>query len=463
MRIATTALSLLTSLVALSTAHAGAKDESAADWLFPKAFNDWRNGLADQGLALGGTYVGDNIANVTGGITRGAIHFGRLDLSVDADLKKLLGWSGAKFHGNTYWIYGRGLTRNYIGNFATVSEIEARPDIRLYEAYVEQGLLGGNVTIKFGQQAADIEFFDSLTDDLFVNGTFGWPAIKATNLPAGGPAPPIAVPGVRVKAKLADQVTAFAAIFNGNPARPDAGGDPQMLDTHGMAFRVSDPAWLIGQVRFDYTLPLGNGLPGNITPGGWYHLGHFDDQRFTSAGLSIADPAGSGIARRMRRNHGIYAVVEQAFYRPPQSGNEKENGAAERKTGITAFARAAYSPPDRNLIDFYADAGIQFDGMIASRPLDRFGIAAAYMHVSRDARLLDLDAQLFSGLPTPVRTFEGLIEVIYEAHLKPGWLLQPYFQYVLRPSGGVSNPSDPSGLSRIGDAAIFGLTTTVKY
>src|SRR5262249_11637063 len=194
MRIAASVLSFVAVVGTVSAALAGAKDESAAEWLFPKVFNDWRNSVADRGLALGGTYVGDNIANVTGGISRGAIHFGRLDLSADADLEKLFGWSGAKFHGNTFSIYGRGLTRNYIGNRATVSEIEARPDVRLYEAYIEQSLWGGALTIKAGQQAADVEFFDSQTDDLFINGTFGWPAIKASNLPAGGPAPPIAVP-----------------------------------------------------------------------------------------------------------------------------------------------------------------------------------------------------------------------------------------------------------------------------
>jgi porin len=70
---------------------------------------------------------------------------------------------------------------------------------------------------------------------------------------------------------------------------------------------------------------------------------------------------------------------------------------------------------------------------------------------------------LFSGLSTPVRSFEGLVELIYEAHIKPGRLLQPFFQYVIRPSGGVPSPSDVTGISRIKDAAIFGLTTTLKY
>ena len=85
------------------------------------------------------------------------------------------------------------------------------------------------------------------------------------------------------------------------------------------------------------------------------------------------------------------------------------------------------------------------------------------MHISGAAQQLDRDTQTFTGILSPVRSAETLLEVIYEAHVKPGWLLQPYFQYVFRPSGGVRNPSDPTGLSRIGDAVVFGLTTTIKY
>jgi porin len=130
---------------------------------------------------------------------------------------------------------------------------------------------------------------------------------------------------------------------------------------------------------------------------------------------------------------------------------------------VTAFARIAYSPPDRNLIDLYIDGGIGVSGLVSGRPADRFGMAVAYMRISGAARSLDRDSQFFSGLPSPVRSNETLLELIYEAHIKPGWLLAPYFQYVFRPSGGIPNPNDPGGILRISDAAIFGLTTTVKY
>ncbi|MDA9395291.1 porin [Bradyrhizobium sp. CCBAU 45394] len=446
--------------LASTGARAGAKDESAAEWLAPKWFNEWHDGLANKGLNFGATYIADNIGNVSGGVARGAIHFGRLDLSVDADLDKLVGWSGGRFYANAFVIYGRGLSRNYVQNLATISEIEALPDQRLYNAYFEQSFFGDRLNIRAGQQAADVEFFDSQTDDLFINGTFGWPAIKASNLPAGGPAPPIAVPGIRIKAALSDQITAFGAVFNGDPSGP-GDADPQIRDHHGLAFRVNDPPWVIGQVRFNYDIDIGGrSLAGNFTPGAWKHYGSFDSQRFTAEGLSIADPSGSGVPAKLRGNYGIFAVIEQVLYRPPEV---KDNTTSASIPGITAFGRIAYSPPDRNLIDLYLDGGIGFVGFTPGRPLDRFGVAMAYMRISNTARTLDLDTQAFTGVQSPVRSNETLIEMIYEAHIKPGWLVAPYFQYVFRPSGGVPIPNDPSGTSRIGDAAVFGVTTTIRY
>lgn len=451
---------VLASTVVSTSALAGAKDESAAEWLAPKWFNEWHDGLANKGLNFGATYIADNIATVSGGVKRGAIHFGRLDLSVDADLDKLVGWTGGRFYANAFVIYGQGLSRNYVINLATISEIEALPDQRLYNAYFEQSFFGDRLNIRAGQQAADVEFFDSQTDDLFINGTFGWPAIKASNLPAGGPAPPIAVPGIRIKAALTENITAFGAVFNGDPSGPGE-ADPQLRDHHGLAFRVNDPPWVIGQVRFNYDIDIGGRpLAGNFTPGGWKHYGSFDSQRFTAEGLSIADPGGSGVPARLRGNYGIFAVIEQVLYRPPEV---KDNSTSASIPGVTAFGRIAYSPPDRNLIDLYVDGGIGFVGFTPGRPLDRFGVAMAYMRISNTARNLDIDTQAFTGIQSPVRSNETLIEMIYEAHIKPGWLIAPYFQYVFRPSGSIPNPNDPTGVSRIGDAAVFGVTTTIRY
>ena len=78
------------------------------------------------------------------------------------------------------------------------------------------------------------------------------------------------------------------------------------------------------------------------------------------------------------------------LYRPP---SVTENSMSASLPGVTAFARIAYSPPDRNLIDLYMDGGIGFVGFVPGRPLDRFGMAVAYMRISNAARNLDRDSQ----------------------------------------------------------------------
>src|SRR5258706_7850456 len=59
---------------------------------------DLQQALADWGIQFSGTYIGEVLGNVSGGIRRGAIYTGRLDLGTDVDLEKLVGWTGAKFH-----------------------------------------------------------------------------------------------------------------------------------------------------------------------------------------------------------------------------------------------------------------------------------------------------------------------------------------------------------------------------
>ena len=86
-------------------------------------------GSAAKGLNFGATYIGDFYRQcLRGDFLRGFIHLGRFDFSVDADLEKLAGWTGGRVSANTYEIYGRGLTRNYIHNLATISESEALPE-----------------------------------------------------------------------------------------------------------------------------------------------------------------------------------------------------------------------------------------------------------------------------------------------------------------------------------------------
>jgi porin len=412
---------------------------------------DPREALADAGVQFSVTYIGEALSNVSGGIRTGSIYTGRLDLGTTIDLEKVAGWTGATFHANMFQIHGDGLSRSYIGNLMLVSGVEALPATRLYEFWIEQKLWGDKLAVRVGQQASDVEFFDSSYDDMFVNSALGWPGITGINLPGGGPSPPLAVPGIRVKAELSDRITAYLALFDGD-AGPPGPIDPQISNPNGVLFRVNDPPWWIGQLKYRFEVGADN-LPATVTGGAWYHMMSFPDQRFSADGLSLANPNSSGEPLWLRQNNGLFMVYEQLLARAAP-GSDK---------GIAFFIRASVSPSDRNLISTYLDGGFLFTGFSDARPNDKFGIAATYARISDRARDLDRDVAFFTGTPYPIRDFEAILEVTYAAQIAPNFVVQPVFQYIAHPAGGAVDPNDPTQTHRIKDAVMLGVRTTITY
>ena len=73
--------------------------------------------------------------------------------------------------------------------------------------------------------------------------------------------------------------------------------------------------------------------------------------------------------------------------------------------GMGIFGRISGAPADRNLIDLYVDAGIEFIGLSAEkRPDDKFGIAAGYAHISSRVQQLDNDYRNFVRPTWPQRS-----------------------------------------------------------
>ncbi|NIX77009.1 carbohydrate porin [Microvirga sp. c23x22] len=410
-----------------------------------------RTALEKAGVTSSFIYIGEVLGNSTGGMRQGTIYEGALQGILDADLDKLVGWHGASFHASAYQIHGHGLSRFYVGNLMSVSGIEALPSTRLYELWLEQKL-GDKVALRVGQLGADTEFVISQYATLFLNTTFGFPSIMANDLPSGGPTYPLATPGVRLKLTPSDNVTILAGLFDGNPAGPGP-NDPQRRNHTGLAFRTSDPPFVIGEVQYAYNQDKdAKGLPGTFKFGGWHHFGRFADQRFDIIGLPLADPRSSGRPNQLLGDSGVYVLIDQMLYR--------KEGTTDQ--GIGVFARASASPNDRNLVSFYIDGGLTWKGMIPGRENDTFGISFAYSRISDAARGFDRDVEFFTSIGRPIRSSEAVVEVTYQAEIVPGWTIQPDFQYVFRPGGNITNPRDPAA-GRIKDAAVFGLRTTIRY
>ena len=393
-----------------------------------------RAALANAGIGIGGAYYAEAFQN-WGGIHDGSAYDGVLELYINADMKKLGLWKGLCFFANGYQIHGKSITADYVGSLMPISSLEASPSTRLLEMWFEQSLFNDKVTVKFGQLAADAEFVLSEGGGYFLNGTWGWPSITAADLPSGGPAYPLATPGVRVAIHPSERYGVMVALYNGDPAPPCFSDNPQVCNNHGLDFRMDGPPLLMAEGMYNYSP---DGLRGIIKVGGWNQFGDFEHQRFDVGGAPIAVSGNPG--RILNDNWGLYGIIDQLIWRVPGS---------EDATGVGIFARFIGAPDDRNLVDFYFDGGFTFSGMIPGRPDDAIAIGFAYTGISDKVSAFDLE----SGEPV-ARNYESLIEVTYTYQINAGWNVQPTFQYIFQPGGNVAD---------VDDATVVGARSSLNF
>ena len=400
----------------------------------PGLTGDWgglRSYLDRIGIVFTLNYVNDFLANVRGGIGRGTVGLGNFQPQLDVDLKKLVGWEGGRFQIHGLITHGPAFSPTYLGNFLAASNLEAGPVARLYALWYEQDAFNERLSVRAGLMSADSQFFQSKTASNFINNGISWPTFLAANLPAGGSAYPLLAPGVRVRIKPTDDIAFQAAVYSGDPSGGNGSNQGGPLPT-GTVFSFRGGAFVIAEVSY---LPNqskdAKGFPGAYRIGAWYHTSsRFGDQRFDNTGLSLADPLSTGIPLDHTGDSGIYGVVDQMLYRVPGTDDQ----------GLSGFVRAGGGVPnDRNLINFYADGGLVYKGLIPRRPDDKIGVAAAYARVGDNARGLDSDIGFFGNFFYPVRSGEAMVEMMYQAQLAPWWTLQPEVQYIIRPGGGVLN------------------------
>ena len=436
-------------LAANVAAWAGAAEAQASDPLDASpgvAQTIGENGGSGPAIRVMVSYVGDTLADVSGGVRRGSIVEGRLGVVFDANLEDLIGAQGLTAHASLHAIHGSGLSTHDVGNLLTVSGLEAEPAVRLFNLWMEQRL-SAHAALRFGQFTAAQEFMVSSTASLLVNSTFGWPDSFATDLPSGGPAWPLAAPGVRLVPEPRPSVTLLAAAFAGDPAGPGS-GDPQRRDRGGLnGWRVHGPPFVIVEGQ----RVLGPAEGGAVLKlGGWAHLDRFDDLRLDRSGHSLA-AAEAGPPLRHSGDWAAYTVLDAPIWR-----SSSLTGRAVR-----GFVRANVSPSDRNRVDRYVDAGLSLSAPFAWRPQDLLGVGVAWARISPDARSLAVERDALNGAHGPRLDDEAVIELTYQAQFRPRVSIQPDLQYVIHPNGHAASPANPD--RAIQNAWVIGVRASASF
>ncbi|KND60343.1 Carbohydrate-selective porin [Candidatus Burkholderia verschuerenii] len=392
--------------------------------------------LGQYGVTFQLTETSEYLANVRGGLDRGGAYDGVTTATLGLDTEKAFGLKGGQFNISALQIHGTNLSTRKLGTLNTASGIEADATTRLWEMWYQQSFLDKRVDVKIGQQSIDQEFIVSQYSATFINTMFGWPALPSYDMPSGGPAYPLSALGVRVRGKITPSLTALAGVFDGDPL----GNNPNNLS--GTNFNLHNGTLFIGELQYAINQPSdddtpgskkSSGLPGTYKLGVWYNNNRFDDQRFDNTGLSLANPATTGVANAHHGNYSFYAVADQMIWRPDP----------DKPRSIGVFTRLMGAPGDRNLVSFAANLGVVMKAPFEGRDNDSVGLAVTYIKVGNHVHDADLDARAFLNSPYGVRTQETTLEATYNYQVAPWWTMQADAQYTFNAGAG-QNPNDPT-------------------
>jgi porin len=338
------------------------------------------------------TYTADVAGTVRGGTAHAGRALDNLDVIVDGDLDKLVGWRGATVHG--YLLNNSGGAPNDLaGTLQGVDNIEVgRPRARLYELWIQSKFADDHGSVLAGLYDLNSEFYSTEASGLLLAPPFGIGSEIAATGPNGPSIFPSTALAVRAKVEGGQGTYVQAAVLN---AHAGTVGDPD-----GPSTDFDNGALMIAEA--------GIGDSWRVAAGGWFYTERQPDLRDLDA---AGDPA-------LSKARGGYVLAEYPFVDGGETGRS-----------VRGFARLGFSDGDTTPFSSGWQAGVLVERVFASRPDSAFSIGLEEGRLSSKQRANTLDAGV-----TPADA-ESSIEITYSDKVAPRVALQPDLQ-VIRRAGG---------------------------
>ena len=276
-----------------------------------------------------------------GVVGHGARYVDVLAWKTDADLEGLVGWNGAAAHVDVVHTYNERPNRLARLLQGVDSNDVRERRIRLYQAWIEQGI-GGGASLKAGVYDFKTEFSQLRAANQLVNPSFGIGPELAGSGPMGAPVYPSSSLGVRLALRPSKLIYVMAAAMN---AHPGAVGEIGGADTS-----FGNGVLLMGEA--------GLHEPGTVAVGAWTYT---RTRPPGSASALTGYPA-------MGVSHGLYAAVEQTL----------AHSADGSGPGLSLFARGGLSGGDASPFAASWQAGLRLMRPIAGRPESSLTLGVAH-------------------------------------------------------------------------------------
>lgn len=277
------------------------------------------------------SYTGEVLGNLSGGLKTGSHYLGYATLGMNICSDGL--WKGGSLRvsmGNTH---GGTPTESLIGDFQTVSNIEAGDHTFLRELWFQQDF--GRFSLIGGLQDLNVHYATCSYSVDYINSSFGIFSTMSANF--ASPIFPITGLGLDLQWHISDQWNVQTAFFDGNVT--DFDDNP-----HNLKWNLDlDKGYLsVSEVKF---APLmANRLEGFYTLGVYYHT--------------------------ELKTTGFYTTAAQSLWK-----------SGERD--LRAFFQASYTEKSKNNNYMYIGGGVNMTGVFSAEGRDLLGIGAAVAYFDK--------------------------------------------------------------------------------
>ena len=419
-------LPLLASLL-VAPLFAMAADE-APNYAQDTLSGDWggtRTALFKKGLALDIGYKADVLSNTSGGIEKGGRPMSHIDIKLNADFDKLLGWSGGSGYVNFIQDHGGKTNAQQVGSWTGVSNIEVGTNTnRLLHAWLQQEFADGRGAVLMGLYPIDSEFATIDSAGLFVQPPYGATADIA--LTRGPSIFNTSAFGFRGKWYFGDRsVYAQAAVLDGIP------GDPNNPRGTHIKFNKGDGTMSIveigfkpGAARAEPAAPAKDAAPKAEAKEGTKEEAK---EAVKEEAAELIEKYAAGLwrystrvadqvdATQNRLSWGWFALAEKTLY---QSKDGRD---------LAAFLRVSGTDGDSTPIKTAVNIGFRLKALFAGRSDDVFGLAFTRASLS--------DKWRSAQLPEATTSFEDAWEATYRIQAGKWLAVQPLIQRINHPGG----------------------------
>lgn len=339
----------------------------------------------NDAVACEASITNDFSSNLMGGIKKGSVAMGLIDMVAAISTENAGWWKGGEIYMRGQNTHGGSMTGEYVGDIQTLSNLENGNYTYLYEFLYSHQFK--KLQICAGIHDLNSELVSSDYGGLYLNSSFGIMPSISMNVPVA--IFPHNALAFILQYQASDNFSINAAIYDGNPESLD---DNQ----YGLEYKLrkGDGYFAIAELNYSF-------IKDSISKGFIKIAGYQSSMKYQN--YKDTNKINSG-------TFGMYLISD--YLLAPKKKNREE--------GLGMFIIAGYAPAETNMFSSFIGIGLNYKGL-CNKFDDELGLGIAHLSLSKY-----LQNPLFNN-------FETAIELTYKIQLTDNFSIQPDLHYIINP------------------------------